>query len=181
MKAWTTTRMNIERMKAWTTTRMNIEWMKAWTTTRMNIEWMKAEELQKWINERMNKWKHEWKDESMNKWSNLSNVKAELTLWVLSLSLRLAEDLSKQKQIKKLVFWIYLPQGFQESPNYGNYKVLDCDCLFGCENGLTGRAYMPSPLAPDPIRVQPCVWCLFWTNSNCVEVTSIFLSSSLSN
>ena len=20
---------------------------------------------------------------------------------------------------------------------------------------------MPTPLAPDPIRVQPCVWCLF--------------------
>ena len=23
-----------------------------------------------------------------------------------------------------------------------------------------------SPLAPDPIRVQSCVWCLFWTNRN---------------
>ena len=40
---------------------------------------------------------------------------------------------------------------------------------------------MPSPLAPDPIRVQPCVWCLFWTNRNCMAVTSIFLSISLSN
>ena len=37
------------------------------------------------------------------------------------------------------------------------------------------------PLAPDPIRVQSCVWCLFWTNRNCMAVTSIFLSSSLSN
>ena len=25
---------------------------------------------------------------------------------------------------------------------------------------------MPSPSAPDPIRVQPCVCCLFWTNRN---------------
>ena len=39
---------------------------------------------------------------------------------------------------------------------------------------------MPSPLAPDPIRVQPCVLCLFWTIRNCMVVTSIFLSSSLS-
>ena len=25
---------------------------------------------------------------------------------------------------------------------------------------------MPSPLALDPIRVQSCVWCLFWTKRN---------------
>ena len=25
---------------------------------------------------------------------------------------------------------------------------------------------MPSPLVPDPIRVQSCDWCLFWTNRN---------------
>ena len=25
---------------------------------------------------------------------------------------------------------------------------------------------MPSPLAPHPIRVQPCVWYQFWTNRN---------------
>ena len=40
---------------------------------------------------------------------------------------------------------------------------------------------MPSPLAPDPIRVQSCVCCLYWTNRNSKGVTSIFLSSSLSN
>jgi len=40
---------------------------------------------------------------------------------------------------------------------------------------------MPSPLAPDPIRVQSCVCCLFWTNRNSMVVTSIFLSISLSN
>ena len=40
---------------------------------------------------------------------------------------------------------------------------------------------MPIPLAPDPIRVQSCVCCLFWTNRNCMTVTSIFLSISLSN
>ena len=40
---------------------------------------------------------------------------------------------------------------------------------------------MPSPLAPDPIRVQSCVCCLFWTNRNCMAVTSICLSSALSN
>jgi len=35
---------------------------------------------------------------------------------------------------------------------------------------------MPSQLAPDPIRVQSCVCCLFWTNRNSMAVTSIFLS-----
>ncbi len=39
---------------------------------------------------------------------------------------------------------------------------------------------MPSPLAPDPIRVQPCVCCLFWTNRNSIGVTSIFVSISSS-
>ena len=29
---------------------------------------------------------------------------------------------------------------------------------------------MPSPLAPDPIRVQSCVCCLFWTNRNSMAV-----------
>ena len=33
---------------------------------------------------------------------------------------------------------------------------------------------LPSPLAPDPIRVQSCVCCLFWTNRNSMAVTSIF-------
>ena len=38
---------------------------------------------------------------------------------------------------------------------------------------------MPSPLAPDPIRVQSCLCCsLYWTNN--MAVTSIFLSISLS-
>ena len=37
---------------------------------------------------------------------------------------------------------------------------------------------MPSPVALDPIRVQSCVWCLFWTNRDCMAVTSIFLSIS---
>ena len=37
------------------------------------------------------------------------------------------------------------------------------------------------PLAPDPIKVQSCVWCLFWTNRNSMAETSIFLSISLSN
>ena len=45
-----------------------------------------------------------------------------------------------------------------------------------------GKLYcMPSLLAPDPIRVQSCVWCIFWTNRNCMAVTSIFLSISSSN
>ena len=37
---------------------------------------------------------------------------------------------------------------------------------FGSEENVrtTAHSCMPSPLAPDPIRVQPCVWCLFWTN-----------------
>ena len=37
---------------------------------------------------------------------------------------------------------------------------------------------MPSPLAPDPIRVQSCVYCLFWTSRNSLALTSIFLSIS---
>ena len=40
---------------------------------------------------------------------------------------------------------------------------------------------MPRPLAPDPIRVQSCVCCFFWTNRNSMVVTSIFLSISLYN
>ena len=40
---------------------------------------------------------------------------------------------------------------------------------------------MPSPLAPGLSRVQSCVCCLFLTNRNCMVVTSIFLSISLSN
>ena len=38
-----------------------------------------------------------------------------------------------------------------------------------------------SPLAPDPIRVQSCVWCLFWTYRISLAVKSFFLSISLSN
>ena len=40
---------------------------------------------------------------------------------------------------------------------------------------------MPSSLAPDPIRVQSCVCCLFWTNRNSMAVTSILLSISLAH
>ena len=40
--------------------------------------------------------------------------------------------------------------------------------------------YYAIPLAPGPIRVQSCVWCLFWTNRNCMSVSSIFLSISSS-
>ena len=40
---------------------------------------------------------------------------------------------------------------------------------------------MPITLASDPIRVQSCVYCLFWTNRDCMAVTSFILSISLSN
>ena len=40
---------------------------------------------------------------------------------------------------------------------------------------------MPCPLAPDPIRIQSYVCCLFWTNRNSMVVTSILLSILLSN
>ena len=46
---------------------------------------------------------------------------------------------------------------------------------------ISHHSCMPSPLAPDPIRVQPHVCCLFWTNRNSMAETSIFLSISLSN
>ena len=55
--------------------------------------------------------------------------------------------------------------------------------LFSSNNliNLNTHSCMPSTLAPDPIRVQTCVCCLFWTNRDCMAVTSIFLSISLSN
>ena len=40
---------------------------------------------------------------------------------------------------------------------------------------------MPRSLAPDPIKAQSCVCYLFWTNSNSMAVTFIYLSISLSN
>jgi len=48
-------------------------------------------------------------------------------------------------------------------------------------NFVTLHSSMPDPLAPDPIRVQSCVCCIFWTNRNCMAsmaVSSIFLSIS---
>ena len=43
---------------------------------------------------------------------------------------------------------------------------------------IAKHSFMPSPLAPDPIRVQSCVCCLCWTSGNSMAVTSIFLSIS---
>ena len=45
-------------------------------------------------------------------------------------------------------------------------------CLSAC---LLIHSCMPSPLAPDPIRVQSCVCCLFWTNRNSNIYLSIYL------
>jgi len=42
----------------------------------------------------------------------------------------------------------------------------------------TGHFCMPRSLASDPIRIQSCVCCLFWTKINSMAVTSIFLSFS---
>ena len=58
-----------------------------------------------------------------------------------------------------------------------------CREFFNCLWSLStiplnwGHSCMPSPSVPDPIRVQACVWCLFWTNRNSLAVTSIFLSN----
>ena len=47
---------------------------------------------------------------------------------------------------------------------------------------MLDHSSMPSPLAPDPIKVQSCVCFLFLTNRNCMAVCiSIFLTISLSN
>ena len=46
---------------------------------------------------------------------------------------------------------------------------------------LPDISHLSIPLAPDPIRVQSCVCFLFRTNRDCMAVTSIFLSISLSN
>ena len=45
-------------------------------------------------------------------------------------------------------------------------------CLSAC---LLIHSCMPSPLAPDPIRVQSCVCCLFWTIRNSNIYLSIYL------
>ena len=53
---------------------------------------------------------------------------------------------------------------------------------FGPPSKPRWHSCMPSPLSSDPIRVQSCVCCLFWTNRHIsMAVTSIFLSISLSN
>ena len=39
---------------------------------------------------------------------------------------------------------------------------------------LIPHSCMPSPLAPDPIRVQSCACCLFWTNRNSMAVHLYF-------
>ena len=54
----------------------------------------------------------------------------------------------------------------------GTHSVLLGHVIFHWDNGLS---CMLCPLAPDPIRVQS-YGCLFWTNRNCMAVTSIFLS-----
>ena len=53
--------------------------------------------------------------------------------------------------------------------------------LFSSFTPFASHSCMPSPLAPDPIRVQTCVCCLFLTNKNSLALTSNFLSISLSN
>ena len=71
-------------------------------------------------------------------------------------------------------------------------KLMDISCIKGtfvnCPNHYKNKvslsvtdSCMPSPLAPDPIRVQSCVCFLFWTNRDSMVVTSIFLSISLYN
>ena len=78
--------------------------------------------------------------------------------------------------------WLFCKR-FNINRDSGASKIL-CLCYL---EGWTVQVYavkhscMPSPLAPDPIRVQSCVCCLFWTNRNCMASTSIFLSISLSN
>ena len=44
-----------------------------------------------------------------------------------------------------------------------------------------GHSCMPCPLAPDPIRVQSCVCCLFWSNRNSMAVRRLHLSFHLSH
>ena len=63
------------------------------------------------------------------------------------------------------------------------YPVICTLCAISCILYHTHipctHSCMPSPLAPDPIRVQSCLCCsLYWTNN--MAITSIFLSISLS-
>ena len=53
--------------------------------------------------------------------------------------------------------------------------------LFSSLTPFASHSCMPSPLPPDPIRVQTCVCCLFLTNRNSLALTSNFKSISLSN
>ena len=50
------------------------------------------------------------------------------------------------------------------------------DSILICKIWSMNHSWMPSLLAPDPIRVQSCV-SLFWTNRIIMAVTSIFLLS----
>ena len=69
--------------------------------------------------------------------------------------------------------------GISTSHKQKYYKLQFINVLY--THVSANHSCMPSPLAPDLIRVQSCVCCLFWTNRNCLAVTSIFLSISLSN
>ena len=58
-------------------------------------------------------------------------------------------------------------------------EIILCVCtkrLCVCNNELVCNGSIPSPLAPDPISVEACVCCLFWTNRNCL---SFYLSHYL--
>ena len=80
--------------------------------------------------------------------------------------------LEKKKQLKKRSEWLG-KVGIEQ-----NIFFLQ---QLNNQTSIYHHSCIPSSLAPDPIRVQSCVWCLFWTNRSCMVVTSIFLSIFLSN
>ena len=72
-------------------------------------------------------------------------------------------------------FWRLLDTN-KQTPGQTDKPNLYIDCVGETLRGLFGtiKAHLyASPLALDPIRVQSCVCCLFWTN---MAVSSIYLS-----
>ena len=89
--------------------------------------------------------------------------------WKLSASLNISSKYHATKRVNILFLYSL---AWEHGVAQGTHSYPRC---------LPTHSGMPRPLAPDPIRVQSCVCCLFWTNRNCMAVTSIFLSSALSN
>ena len=88
----------------------------------------------------------------------------------LTLSIKYIQFYSKVKKDKKYFTYFIIKLG-----NFRTVSVILSNHPYKEGNiRLQHHFCMPSPLAPDPIRVQSCVCYLFWTKRNCMTV--IYLS-----